>query len=199
MAFRDWLTKRGPAIGASIVEVKGGQAVDFAGKVTTGAQFGQSSLTHGDARLEAMDRMGIGVQVLAGWVDLTGYEYGDGWVSAALALFVLFQDYRFLLLDAFLRFLANILFAAGFSLPDAGFQGAGHLSVHRLEAQVAGEDDELAPGHDPAGALVGLAAHEHMVAHGEAAEMFEVVGEVPGQPVVAADAAALVYRGDEGD
>lgn len=34
----------------------------------------------------------------------------------ALALFVLLQDYRFLLLDAFLRFLANILFAGGFML-----------------------------------------------------------------------------------
>lgn len=75
-AFRDWLAKRGPALGASIVEVNGGQALDFAGKVTTGTQFGQSSLTDGDARLEAMDRMGIAVQVLAGWVDLTGYELG---------------------------------------------------------------------------------------------------------------------------
>jgi len=34
--------------------------------------------------------------------------------SIALALFVLLQDYRFLLLDAFLRFLANILLAAVF-------------------------------------------------------------------------------------
>lgn len=74
--FRDWLAERGPGIGASIVEVKGGQAVDFAGKVTTGAQFGQGSLTDGEARLEAMDRMGIEVQVLAGWIDLTGYELG---------------------------------------------------------------------------------------------------------------------------
>lgn len=32
----------------------------------------------------------------------------------ALALFVLLQDYRFVLLDAFIRFLANILFAAAF-------------------------------------------------------------------------------------
>jgi hypothetical protein len=32
----------------------------------------------------------------------------------ALALFVLLQDYRFLLLDAFVRFLANVLLAAGF-------------------------------------------------------------------------------------
>jgi aminocarboxymuconate-semialdehyde decarboxylase len=33
-------------------------------------------LTNGEARLEAMDRMGIDVQVLAGWIDLTGYELG---------------------------------------------------------------------------------------------------------------------------
>ncbi len=41
-----------------------------------------------------------------------------------LALWVLMQDYRFLLLDAFLRFLANILLAAGFACAGALFAAA---------------------------------------------------------------------------
>ncbi len=41
-----------------------------------------------------------------------------------LALWVLMQDYRFLLLDAFLRFLANILLAAGFAWAGAVFAAA---------------------------------------------------------------------------
>lgn len=46
----------------------------------------------------------------ASWpVELFAHHAG-----IALALFVLLQDYRFLLLDAFVRFLANVLLAAGF-------------------------------------------------------------------------------------
>jgi len=37
------------------------------------------------------------------------------------------------------------------------------------------------------------------MAHSETAEMFEIVGEVPGKPVVAANAAALIDGGNEGD
>lgn len=46
----------------------------------------------------------------ASWpVELFAHHAG-----IALALFVLLQDYRFLLLDAFVRFLANVILAAGF-------------------------------------------------------------------------------------
>jgi len=46
------------------------------------------------------------------------------------ALFLLMQDYRFLLLDAFLRFLANILLAAGFTW---GLWRAGWLHLQNVE------------------------------------------------------------------
>lgn len=48
-----------------------------------------------------------------------------------LALFILLQDYRFVLLDAFLRFLANILLAAGFVT--AGFLLAPKLELPERE------------------------------------------------------------------
>jgi aminocarboxymuconate-semialdehyde decarboxylase len=75
-AFRDWLAKSGPAAGAEIVEAGGGSCVRFGGRVTTGPQFGMAAITERGRRLAEMDRMGIEVQVLAGWVDLTGYELG---------------------------------------------------------------------------------------------------------------------------
>jgi two-component system LytT family sensor kinase len=52
----------------------------------------------------------LGAAVPRSWpVELLAHHAG-----IALALFVLLQDYRFLLLDAFLRFLANIFLAAAF-------------------------------------------------------------------------------------
>ncbi len=51
-----------------------------------------------------------------------------------VALFLLMQDYRFLLLDAFLRFLANILLAAGFTW---GLWRAGWLNMRDLEPRAA--------------------------------------------------------------
>jgi aminocarboxymuconate-semialdehyde decarboxylase len=72
--FRDWLSANGSAHGAALVETERGQCVEFAGRVTTGPQFGSKGLTDLDRRIEEMDRMGIDVQILAGWVDLTGYE-----------------------------------------------------------------------------------------------------------------------------
>ena len=75
-SFRDWLAKIGSAAGAAIVETQRGQCVQFAGRVTTGPQFAAAALTDRKRRIEEMDRMGIDVQVLAGWIDLTGYELG---------------------------------------------------------------------------------------------------------------------------
>lgn len=74
--FRDWLEREGPSHEAEIVARGKGRGVAFAGRVTTGPQFGMGSLSDTTHRLEEMDRMGIDVQVLAGWVDLTGYEIG---------------------------------------------------------------------------------------------------------------------------
>ena len=62
-----------------------------------------------------------------------------------------------------------------------------------------GQHNQFAARHLSLRALVCLAAHEHVVAHGEAAEMFEIVGEMPGQSILAANAALLVDGGDEGD
>lgn len=76
--FRDWLESKGPAHGARVVAVGDGRGVDFAGRITTASLFGLPALTDLGRRLEEMDRMGIDVQVLAGWVDLTGYEIDRG-------------------------------------------------------------------------------------------------------------------------
>jgi two-component system LytT family sensor kinase len=51
-----------------------------------------------------------------------------------VALFLLMQDYRFLLLDAFLRFLANILLAAGFTW---GLWRAGWLRTQEVQTRDA--------------------------------------------------------------
>jgi len=61
----------------------------------------------------------------------------EGWLGELVihhaglpvALFLLMQDYRFLLLDAFLRFLANILLAAGFTW---GLWRAGWLHMQNV-------------------------------------------------------------------
>jgi len=57
-----------------IVETPRGPSLEFPGGVNTGPLFGTDALTDHELRLAAMDRMGIDIQVLAGWVDLTGYE-----------------------------------------------------------------------------------------------------------------------------
>ena len=82
---------------------------------------------------------------------------------------------------------------------DAGFQRGNDFDVRRQEACGTREHDQFATGHLPLRTFVGFAAHEDMMAYGEAAEMLEVIGEVPGETVVAADAAFLVDGGDDGD
>jgi aminocarboxymuconate-semialdehyde decarboxylase len=70
--FRDWLERQGAPLGAAVVATEKGPAVRFADRVTTGAF--REDLTDRELRLAELDRMGIDVQVLAGWIDLTGYE-----------------------------------------------------------------------------------------------------------------------------
>lgn len=70
--FRAWLERRGAEVGAALVDTGKGTAVRLAGRVTT--QPLRDDLTDHGRRLAEMDRMGIDVQVLSGWIDLTGYE-----------------------------------------------------------------------------------------------------------------------------
>ena len=75
--FRDWLDENGPSVGVEVVESDKGTVVRFPNGVETGNQFGWPSLTDTESRIAAMDAMGIEIQVLAGWVDLTGYEIDE--------------------------------------------------------------------------------------------------------------------------
>ncbi len=87
-------------------------------------------------------------------------------------------------------------FAGGLGELDAGVQRGNDLGICGLEAQISREHDQFAARHFALRALVGFATHEDVMAHGEAAEMLEIVREVPGQAVVAADAALFVDRRD---
>jgi aminocarboxymuconate-semialdehyde decarboxylase len=71
-SFRSWLADKGADVGASPVEKPGGTAVDYLGQRTSAPM--PPTATGVERRLAEMDRMGIDVQVMAGWIDLTGYE-----------------------------------------------------------------------------------------------------------------------------
>ena len=77
-AFRDWLASPGNSHGIEFLETDRGTRVRFNGKFTSGPI--RDSLGDLDQRIADMDRMGIDVQLLAGWVDFTGYDLsaGDG-------------------------------------------------------------------------------------------------------------------------
>ena len=70
--FRAWLQSAGPETGIRMVDTPRGQAVEMAGRATSQAL--REDLTDFDDRVAAMDRQGVDVQVLAGWIDLTAYE-----------------------------------------------------------------------------------------------------------------------------
>ena len=70
--FRAWLEAADPSSGIRIVDTARGPGVEMGGKVTSQAL--RDDLSDFDARLAAMDRQGVDVQVLAGWIDLTAYE-----------------------------------------------------------------------------------------------------------------------------
>lgn len=81
-SFREWLDQKGPSVGVHAVESDSGPFIRFPDGVETGVQFGWPSLTDTDTRIASMDAMGIDIQVLAGWIDLVGYEV-DGQNAAA--------------------------------------------------------------------------------------------------------------------
>jgi aminocarboxymuconate-semialdehyde decarboxylase len=70
----------GPRFGIELVEGDKGSEVVFAGRVTAGPL--RPHLTDRSQRIEAMDRAGVDVQVLASWIDMTGYSL-DGPSGAA--------------------------------------------------------------------------------------------------------------------
>ncbi|MFZ0013194.1 MAG: amidohydrolase family protein [Acidimicrobiia bacterium] len=72
--FRDWLVGHGPRVGAEIVEGRDGACVQFRDGPRTGSQYSWPSMSDTGARIAEMDRMGIDVQLLSGWIDLAGYE-----------------------------------------------------------------------------------------------------------------------------
>lgn len=71
-SFRTWLETSGPAQGAEYLDSEKGARVRFNGGFTSGPL--RDFLGDTEARIAAMDRMGIDVQVMAGWVELTGYD-----------------------------------------------------------------------------------------------------------------------------
>ncbi len=73
--FRSWLEEKGAPVGAVPVDTPRGTAIRFADAVTT--QPLRDDLSDFDRRLAVMDDTGVDVQVLAGWIDLTGYELSE--------------------------------------------------------------------------------------------------------------------------
>lgn len=80
-SFRDWLMDKGHSIGAEVLSSERGPRIRFNGGFTSGPL--REILGDRDARIAAMDRMGVDVQVMAGWVELTGYDLDP---SSGLAL-----------------------------------------------------------------------------------------------------------------
>ncbi len=71
-----WIDRGGADPGVRIIENGGGRAVEIAGRVTTAPL--RRDLTDVATRIAAMDRMGVDVQVLSSWADLTAYELDPG-------------------------------------------------------------------------------------------------------------------------
>lgn len=72
----------GPRFGIECVETDKGTGIVFAGRVKAGPL--RSFLTDRSRRLEAMDQAGVDIQVLASWIDMTGYAL-DGPSGAAFS------------------------------------------------------------------------------------------------------------------
>jgi len=71
-SFRAWLERSGPDHGAELLDTAKGTCVQFNAGFTTGPL--RDSLGDLKQRLTDMDRMGVEAQLLAGWIDLTGYD-----------------------------------------------------------------------------------------------------------------------------
>lgn len=71
-SFRSWLERSGPGHGAELVGTEKGMCVRFNSGFITGPL--RDDLGDLAKRIAAMDRMGVDTQLLAGWIDLTGYD-----------------------------------------------------------------------------------------------------------------------------
>lgn len=71
-AFRDWLLRSGLSHGVATLETPRGKCVQFnGGFISAPLREDLSDITQ---RIADMDRMGVDTQLLAGWIDLTGYD-----------------------------------------------------------------------------------------------------------------------------
>ena len=68
----DWMERHGSEVGIDVDVVDGKTAVVFDSRYRTAPL--RSDLTDPVLRLETMDQTGVDVQLLASWVDLTGYQ-----------------------------------------------------------------------------------------------------------------------------
>ncbi len=72
----DDMERHGADVGVSLDRTDGKAVVSFADTYRTAPL--RSDLTDPEHRIETMDRTGIDVQVLASWIDLTGYQLETG-------------------------------------------------------------------------------------------------------------------------
>lgn len=79
--FLDWLTGVGSEHGVDVLDSDNGARVRFNGKFTSGPL--RASLGDLERRIADMDRTGVEVQLLSGWIDFTGYDLA---APAGLAL-----------------------------------------------------------------------------------------------------------------
>ena len=70
-AFADYLERKGADVGIETKSTERGTQIVYGDRVTAPLQAYLSDL---DARIAWMDGAGIDIQVMAGWIDLTGYE-----------------------------------------------------------------------------------------------------------------------------
>lgn len=70
--FRAWLEAGGHDLGLEVLERGSGTCLRFNGRHTSPPL--REILGDMPARIQAMDRMGVDVQLLSGWIDLTGYD-----------------------------------------------------------------------------------------------------------------------------
>lgn len=73
--FADYLVRKGAAVGVQHDESNGGTRIVFGDRTTAPLRADMGDLS---TRLSWMDSAGIDRQMLAGWIDLTGYELDAG-------------------------------------------------------------------------------------------------------------------------
>lgn len=71
-AFLSWLERNGGEHHITLIDSSRGRCVELAGVYRTAPL--RPDLSDLDRRIAEMDRMGVDVQVLAGWIDLTAYQ-----------------------------------------------------------------------------------------------------------------------------